>query len=139
AGRHTLELSVSAMCADAESVRVLARELAACYGAELGGEAPSDEPISYVQFAQWQNELLEDGGDECAQARDYWQRQQSAEASEPLPFERTGGAAFAPRRVYVGMLGGDVVSAVAGSLGCTVEGWLLACWQTLLWRLGGGQ
>jgi hypothetical protein len=44
AGRHSIELSVSVRCADAESMRVLAGEWAACYGTELGGRGATTMP-----------------------------------------------------------------------------------------------
>jgi amino acid adenylation domain-containing protein len=137
-GRYSIELTAATMCADAASLKVLAEELVTCYAAELGGPDLSDEPVSYIQFAEWQNEMAEGGGEEAAQGREFWRRQ-PADTPQPLPFELPGGAAFAPNRVHVGVWAADVVAAAAGRLGSSEGGWLLACWQTLLWRLGGSE
>jgi amino acid adenylation domain-containing protein/non-ribosomal peptide synthase protein (TIGR01720 family) len=134
--RHRLEVSASVLCADSESLRTVARELAACYAEALGGTPLDGEPLQYADFSNWQSELLE--SEEAAEGREYWRRV-AGEESLTLPFERvvSGPTVFAPERVRVGEWDGGMLDAV--SAGGAEAGWLLACWQTLLWRLGGGE
>ncbi|HEY8670090.1 MAG TPA: condensation domain-containing protein, partial [Terriglobales bacterium] len=49
-----LVISVSPLCADAQSLQILVRELGFIYS-----HAPLSESFRYVQFAQWQADLLE--------------------------------------------------------------------------------
>jgi amino acid adenylation domain-containing protein/non-ribosomal peptide synthase protein (TIGR01720 family) len=143
-GRRVLVLTAPSMCADSKSLHNLMREVARCY-AEAGGSASEggEEAVQYVQFSEWQNELLED---EESAGKGWWrQAAQGAPAAPVLPLERegSGGEAGAdrptgPREVIERRLGEAEAAALrnlAGGEDGGEEALLLACWQVLLWRL----
>ena len=67
----SLLVSLPAVAADAESFEMLARELALIYS-EQREQLP--EPFRYVQFAQWQADLLQSDEDEAKHGRETWKR-----------------------------------------------------------------
>src|ERR1700753_3733367 len=66
AGSHLL-LAVSALCADRQSLVQLIAEL----GAELSGEELDGEPTQYIDFAEWQNDLVD--APDSEEGREFWQ------------------------------------------------------------------
>ncbi|HEX5716218.1 MAG TPA: condensation domain-containing protein, partial [Thermoanaerobaculia bacterium] len=56
--RHALILTVPALCADSRSLGNLVAEIAEAYSQE--GAGGSEEPVQFVQFSEWQHEVLED-------------------------------------------------------------------------------
>jgi amino acid adenylation domain-containing protein/non-ribosomal peptide synthase protein (TIGR01720 family) len=141
AERHVLLLCLPSICADARTLANLVGEIAAAYGAVLGGEADeADEPTQYLQFSEWQNELLED---EAEIGRDFWHRQSPAAFAWPTLPGRIKGTSV-PSEFSVATLKLDIsptqregLKALAVRRGLPLEAVLLACWQTLLWRLTG--
>ncbi len=139
--RHILLVSLPALCADTQTLKNLVRELSQCYATCLRGEELSDEVVQYVQFSEWQNELLED--EEAADGKEYWTGQDfSALASLRLPFEKkTSGvpAQFYPQsfevKLELALL--DKLEAIALQYNTSLSAFLLACWKILLWRLTG--
>ncbi|HLM56810.1 MAG TPA: amino acid adenylation domain-containing protein [Pyrinomonadaceae bacterium] len=137
---HVLLMSIPALCADAVGLRELARAVGRAYAACLDGEELLAEPVQYADLSEWQNELLI--SDDTQSAREFWRRQDlSALHLLALPGEKqlTGAAAFDPR--YISFSPGHEtagkVAAVSGAHGVDAPVLLLACWQTLLWRLHG--
>ncbi|MCW2917433.1 MAG: amino acid adenylation domain protein [Actinomycetia bacterium] len=125
-------LRLPALCADAISLRVLAAELIA----HLHGNEPTDEPLQYPDFAQWQDELL--SADEFQLERDYWLSRQPSRPSEPeLPFIAQATRAFEPAVLRLD-LDSDVqdgMHALAEELSVDPASISLACWQLYLRRL----
>jgi amino acid adenylation domain-containing protein len=135
--RHVLVLTLPALCADAWTLKNLVGELSRAYAAPGGEAETADDPLQYVQFSEWQNELLED--EEEQSGRDYWRRQDPAEWAAPrLPFEAgAGGARFETQSAPV-PLGAELAARlrqVADGCDAEVAVLLAACWQTLLWHL----
>lgn len=126
--RHVLLASLPSLCTDARTLRNLVRQLAAIYG----GEEDSPELTQYLQFSEWQLQLLED--EEAASGLAVWRRVPAGTSA--LPFEREGGGdetkalpvALSPERVAA-------VARLAQARGVSVSTVLLAAWQTLLARL----
>ena len=83
---HALIISLPSLCADALSLINLVHELSRYYAAAPDKEV-FDEPTQYVQFSEWQNELLD--SDNAEAAKEFW-RQQDLNSLPPLtvPFER---------------------------------------------------
>ncbi len=143
---HLLRLDVHALSVDSASFEHLARELAALYAAERGGEPVEDEPVPYLAVSEWLNDV---GGSEEAQAgRAYWGRQ-SEGAEAVLPVERDAPVAAEPGDAWTGepaslrrMLPAGASAALeelAARRGVAADTVLLAGWKALLHRLGGGE
>ncbi|MBD1812958.1 amino acid adenylation domain-containing protein, partial [Microcoleus sp. FACHB-DQ6] len=139
--RHILLVSLPALCADSRTLKNLVQEISQCYAACLHGEEITDEVVQYIQFSEWQNELLED--EEAVEGKEYWTGHNfSALASLRLPFENrliNAPAQFSPQsfevKLELALLG--KVEAIASQYNTSLSTFLLACWKILLWRLIG--
>ncbi len=138
--RHMLLISAPSLCADHASINFLVREIGRSYAAFGRCNEPSGDPSQYGDLAEWENGLLE--SEETEEGRKHWREAGALIARAPaLPFEKrpSAGAAFAPRivasplDVQLNAKIGEVVNRCEAS----ASGFLLACWQTLLWRLSG--
>ncbi|MGC4098047.1 MAG: condensation domain-containing protein [Nitrospira sp.] len=133
-----LLLSLPALCADARTLRNLAGEIATSYDA-LSQQEANQELVQYTQFAEWQNEVLED--EDAAKGRQVWRDLLADSAPITLPFEQTGEESAGWRtESLVWELDPDVVSSLlvlAERLETPVDALILAAWQTVLSRVGG--
>jgi len=140
ADKHILLISLPALCADGWTLKNFVQEIVQSYGACSKGEELSDEPLQYVQFAEWHHELLENEEAEAGKA--YWLHQNIfAFPALTLPFEGkpAGHVSFEPDSLAL-ELDRDVavkLDALAERSNTSAAVCLLACWQTLLWRLTG--
>jgi amino acid adenylation domain-containing protein len=141
ASRQVLLISLHALCADGWTLRNLFKEITGFYAAELEGKELIDEPVQYLQFSEWQNELLEEKSDE-AQINGREPGFSAPELMSPLESSRaedseSNRSPFFPESAAF-MLDPRMTSrieAFSGARGSSVSGFLLACWQILLWRL----
>src|ERR1044071_5596136 len=114
--RSLLHLSLPSLYADAWSLRNLVRETATTYAGLLEGSNQAGEVVQYLQFAEWQNDLLEDENAPIGQA--YW-RGQDVSAALPPAFTFTrkpDGPVGAGRKTLdlrVGVASAAVVDALA--------------------------
>ena len=136
---HLLILSLPALCADNMSLRNLLLEIGDAYAAGPEVAADSGEVVQYLQFSEWQNEII---ADEDAQAgKEFWRRQDSfALPPLTLPCERPGDTAGFEPRALMSMMGPALTAqlrAIAARYDTSLATLLTACWQTLLWRLTG--
>jgi amino acid adenylation domain-containing protein len=135
--QHLLILTLPALCADRASLLALVKELFEIYGNPSGERG--DEPLRYVQFAQWQGELLQESEDETAvEGRKFWaERAEAGEQKVELPDEiaaETGSASDVVVELVDSALLGQIQAIAAGGSNSDV---LLAAWQALLSRLTG--
>ena len=135
--RSALILSLPALAADHRSLQILVHQL----GEFVSGTAveAGEEPLRYVQFAQWQNDLVE-GTDEIAtKGQEFWKNSADAAAALLLPNEIQSRDGFVPRTWSSSL--DDVTSnrlqSLAEKLRTSSAEVLLAAWQSLLWRLNG--
>ncbi|MBE7384648.1 MAG: amino acid adenylation domain-containing protein [Leptolyngbya sp. SIO1E4] len=142
-------ITLPAMCADSWSLKNLVNEISCLYNIGLRGEELKDEPVQYIQFSEWCNELLEDEDSEAGKA--YWLRQElNSLPALTLPFEsncssKSGSCKSAKQTIFEPSihplkLEPDLVAkleAIATLHKTSVADFLLACWQTLLWRITG--
>ena len=138
--QYRLLLSLPALCADAASVKILVREIQAAYVAALAGAELEGEPMQYADLSEWQNERLEDA--QAGAGRDYWREHDwNALLAQKLPFEKTPATngEFAPRSLDLTLQASTAtrLASVARQHDTSVETFLLACWQLLLWRITG--
>ncbi|MEP7010066.1 MAG: amino acid adenylation domain-containing protein [Acidobacteriota bacterium] len=135
ADRNLLLITLPALCADARSLDILTQDLARCYGALLDGGDFDEEVVQYVDFSEWQNELLDspDGIEE----REFWRREALAGFPEVrLPFEGAAGGDRGETRAFTVLLPKGLAAKLDRPASLPVT--LLAGWGLLLWRVGGG-
>lgn len=137
AEQHLLFLTLPALCADARSLGNLVGEMVCSYEAALNGGGVSKETVQYVQFSEWQHELLET--EEAEAGRDFWRKQRAAAAARlSLPIENDVAVATFKPGLWIETMGPEVFSKiklVSGQQNISPDVLLLACWHTLLWRL----
>ncbi|MCY1045102.1 amino acid adenylation domain-containing protein [Corallococcus sp. bb12-1] len=134
AQHHRLWLELPALCMDPFALRDLTTALGRAYAGEQG----PDEPLQYIDYADWQREFL--AGEDKAEAAAYWrQLAESLPAPTTLPYERKEGAR-APTSFQV--LEAEVADtgplrALAGRFSVELDTLTHAAFQALLWRLTG--
>ncbi|HEX8178801.1 MAG TPA: amino acid adenylation domain-containing protein [Pyrinomonadaceae bacterium] len=141
ADRHVLALDMPALYNDRAGLANLTREIASAYETQVQGTEPVDEPLQYADLAEWQNELLE--SEEMQTGSAHWRQQDyTALHSLRLTSEQAAGAdaaEFTPH-TFAARFDAQTIArldALATQQQTTVQACLLACWQTLLWRLTG--
>jgi amino acid adenylation domain-containing protein len=139
---HLLHLTLHHIIADGWSFGVLAREMAALYGAFSRGEASplAPLPVQYTDFAAWQRDWL--AGDVLADQLGYWTRiLHDAPPRLELPTDRPRPAVQRHRgRLEQGVMEGDAaqrVLALAQREDATLFMALLAAWSIVLGRWAG--
>src|SRR5215213_5249861 len=138
ASARLLLLSLPALITDAKSLSNLIEEISRCYASARQND-DLDEPVQYIQFSEWQNELLE--GEEAAEGKEYWHNQNLSTLSHStLPFaSRHQAAAFIARRHAVSLPSSlhAQLRAVVQAQAVSEEEFLLTCWLLLLSRHTG--
>lgn len=131
ADRHLLSITTPSLCADRRTLANLVSELSA---------EVEDEPLQYIQFAEWQNSLAEE--EDAEKGREYWARQDLSNASAALPGQRARERAQTeiPRelesvRLHFTPEYAARIATLAAKHDTSNAIVLLAAWQTLLWRL----
>ena len=138
--QQVLLLDLPALCADITSLNNLVTEISCAYRACLHGEELTDEPVQYILFSEWQNELLQ--APEAEVGKKYWQQQDISHISSlKLPNENqaVGKTGFQPQILTQTIHGelGDKIYSFATNFHISESAFLLTCWQILLWRLTG--
>jgi len=137
--KHVLLVCLPSLCGDTASLKNLVCEISQCYAARLEGEEVSGEEQRYVQFSEWQNELLEA---QYETGKDYWRKLGlSAVPALKLPFENHSREklGFKPELLTL-TIKPDIVAEIEAFIrkhDTSTLVFLLVCWQTLLWRLTG--
>ncbi len=130
--RFSLVLSVRSLCSDAQSLKLLAGELGAIYAGERDSLS---ESFRYVQFAQWQTDLLESDDDDARLGREFWaKRGAESFGVVNLPFEGNAGPLFAPRVLTV-KVDGDLSATILKQPDASAI--VLSAWTVLMGRLSG--
>ncbi|MBW4611883.1 MAG: amino acid adenylation domain-containing protein [Desmonostoc vinosum HA7617-LM4] len=137
--KYILIINLPALCADYWTLYNLVKEISITYSECLKGQKYSDlEVVQYVQFAEWQNQLLKD--EVATTENNYWLNQDfSSLAKLQLPFEDQNSqqTAFVPASFKVA-LSDDITTKLellVQQYDSSTSVFLLACWQILLWRL----
>ncbi|MHC5830863.1 MAG: condensation domain-containing protein, partial [Nostoc sp.] len=108
------------------------------YSSCLEGKELSDEVVQYLQFSEWQHQLLAD--EEATTANEYWcQQKLSSLATLKLPFEnktlKKSGFEIDCTQLVIAPELTAKIETLAQKYNTSVVVVLLACWQTLIWRL----
>lgn len=138
ADQGVLLLCLPTLCADVQTLLLLAREVAAVYGGQA--DTLPEEPLQYADFAEWQNQLLETEDENYTQAQSYWKQHDPAQlAPIALPFEKAAGedTPFKSKSLPVALADADLVKAAAEQNGVPVSDFVMASFVTVLARLAG--
>jgi len=140
--RNVLLITLPSLCADNRTLTNLLSITGSNYSVLLGQPSERVEPIQYVQFSEWQHELLSE--DDAGEGLAYWMRQDFREqlnARLPVAERATAQAKSAPQ-VYHECLNAklfEALTAVAIRHDVRIAELLFATWQLVLWRLLDGQ
>jgi amino acid adenylation domain-containing protein/thioester reductase-like protein len=137
-GQHIFLITLPSLCADSWTLKNLVREIAHTYEKCLNNEQLSDEPVQYIQFSEWQNELLEE--EDAETGKTYWQQQLDSLTAITLPFEQQPSDKRFDPDVWSLKIDPAVVAKLeytADLHNTTIREFLLSCWQILLWRITG--
>ena len=131
--QHVLLVSLSSLCGDARSLSRIVTELGQLYAGH--GLAELDpEPFQYIDFSEWQHELLESAAEDTEIGRAFWGRRELP-LLEGLPFSgpRAGHQGFTPRLVSgrVERRKIEAIRAAIGAEGTPFPVLLLTLWQIL--------
>jgi amino acid adenylation domain-containing protein/FkbM family methyltransferase len=140
--RYLLVVTLHAICADSLTLRNLFQEISGIYVDPGSAAEPEAEVVQYLQFSEWQHELLEES--DAEEGRDYWKKQQLADLlDKSLQFEEEFATAerFDPAvfRFEAGSDPTTAMSLLARKFHITLSDLLLACWQVLNLRLNDGE
>ena len=137
ANQHILLINLPSLYADSWSLKNLVQEISNAYAGCLEGKELADEPVQYIQFSEWQNELIET---EDAEVGKVWKQNFGDLPSLTLPFERQQSekTKFEPD-IYVVKIEPCVqeLEAIATLHHTTTAKFLFACWQLLIGRITG--
>ncbi|MGL5833958.1 MAG: amino acid adenylation domain-containing protein [Waterburya sp.] len=136
---YILQITLPALCGDRWTLKNLFNEIVDGYGNHL--ESPSLEAaVQYVQFSEWQNQLLTD--EDAATAEQFWQQQLKSLAELRIPGENKSLKSSKSSSLKIKTLATAIASEVTTELETIAQNYqtttatiLLACWQILMWRL----
>jgi amino acid adenylation domain-containing protein len=140
ANKHLLVTSVLSLSADYLTLKNLVAEISRCYRALHTEEKLPDEPVQYVQFSEWQSELIE--GAAATAGREYWQRQDFSAARNlhlPAADQSRRGTKLHPNSIFSLIDPPSLrgVEAILNKYKVSESVFLLACWQVLIRRMTG--
>ncbi len=145
-GRHVLVLTLPALCADLETMKIVFAEMTAAYGQLVGagGEfSPGEAELQQLQLFDWQEGLIV--AEEGEAGRRYWQERSERAGSQAVKFAFEGrgssGQPSLPGGTFHRRVGAHALQGLrdrASQAGVSVEAWLLAAWQEVLFRFSEG-
>ncbi|MEH2178696.1 amino acid adenylation domain-containing protein [Nostoc sp.] len=137
--KYSLLIYLPAICADTQTIKNLVNEISHSYYCCVEEQKIDNEAVQFIQFSEWQNELLTD--EDAPTANEYWFQQKIASlATIKLPFENKCLKKSAFEIDCFQLVISSKLIAIenlALKYDTTVAVVLLACWQTLIWRLTG--
>ncbi|MCC5632727.1 amino acid adenylation domain-containing protein [Nostoc sphaeroides CHAB 2801] len=137
--QHILIISLPALCADTRTIKNLVNQISQAYSHCCQGKTLNEEYVQYVQFSEWQNQLLED--EDAEEAQEYWQQQKSSSLVVlKLPNERqVNNQQFVTdsEQLVISQELSDKIHYFAQKYDIITDVILLACWHILIYRLTG--
>jgi len=134
--KHILLFSLPTLCADQATLKNFVSAVGFQYSASLNGGGSTATSMQYLVASEWLNELLE--SEDAEAGRDYWRKKDfSTSLNLELPFG-AGSPADSGYKVWESVIDREwceSIKTLAHRHETTVPTFLLACWQTLLWRL----
>jgi amino acid adenylation domain-containing protein len=132
-----LILTGSALCCDSQSLRLLSEEILSRFDGTYRATA---DALRYVQFSQWQNDLLEGEDDSAKQGKAFWaDRLQKAAERLALPLEKSSSGPMRFEQVEYSLPSESLIKAqhLATEFHSSMDVIFLSVWQILLYRLTG--
>lgn len=141
--RHSLLVSLPAICGDSLTLTNFAKELSRAYECHLTNQQLTpelSERMQYADFAEWQNEVLEADDEPARLGKAFWEKQRSASVALPtLPLEKqvTKPQVFEPELtpLEIDALTLETIEAIAREHETSISSFLFACWQAVVARL----
>ena len=141
ADKHSLFISMSALCADVWTINNLVRVIAETYEAALNGASILGEVVQYADYSEWQNELLE--REDQSDARAFWAEHNKSQSPDlVLPLERSIDELNSEPRSLKVKIDRELrasIELLAADHETTAQTVMLACWQVELGRLAEQQ
>ncbi len=134
--KQILLITLPGLCADTWTLNNLFQQISDAYS--MQGEEFVKEVVQYVQYSEWQNELLAEP--EAETGKNYWYQQDfSALTNLTLPFQvKTDKKAEFKPDYFNFAISPQLtakIKALVQQYDNSVSEFLLACWQILLWQL----
>ncbi len=135
--KHLLLLCLPSLCADGVTLKNLVREISYNYGG-LAKEQLQQEPMQYVDYSEWQHELLI--AEDTKKGREYWEKQDiSAIFNFKIPGENKSGKSrkFQPESIAIA-IGPHTVAKLKNLIrqyDISISVFLQTIWHIHLWRL----
>lgn len=138
--KQIIVVSLPTICADTWTIKNLVKEISNSYLNFPQHEELDDKVAQFLQVSEWQNQLIADENAESA--NEYWHKQKLSRLADlKLPFENkplkqsrfeinSFQLAIAPELTAK-------IETLAHKYEISANVVLLACWQTLIWRLTG--
>lgn len=143
ANQYILIISLPALYADSRTIKNLVTEISNSYANCCRGQEFAGDVVQYIQFSEWQNQLLQD--EDAQEASVYWQKQKISSLDRlKLPYENkfknkelnqefktdSFQLTFTPKLT-------EQIASLAHHYNTSNAVILLACWQILILRLTG--
>ena len=135
--KYILIVTMPSICADSWTLNNLVQEISYFYDYSVNEEI-DEEVVQYIQFSEWQNQLLED--EQAVSGQEYWQNLNlSLVDTLKLPFELKSSQAankfnFHTVEFQIPPHLVDKIEVIAQQYDTDISVFFLACWQVILWR-----
>jgi hypothetical protein len=140
ANKHALLISLPSLCADAISARIIFEDMTRRYTEGIEPTAGGQETFQYIQFAEWQNNLLA-GDENGAGAGDTAEGSGSPATETRMSFARRDSGSqtltLETQRSSIDYDVTELLKARARESNVSASSFMLACWQVLVWRFSG--
>jgi thioester reductase-like protein len=133
---HYLVVTIPSLCADSWTINNLVREISQSYSLSLQDRDFIEEPVQYIQFSEWQNELLTELEET---KREYWQQQLKSQESLILPHElesnKNSEANFQTYSCQIDERSLNKINLIIAKYNTNIANFLFACWYILIGKL----
>jgi len=134
---HVLRIDLSALCADTYTLRKLAVELRDSYRKDNPVAENQNKTFQYVDYSEWQHQLLEAGDEDAEAGKRYWTERFLPDVDLMLPFESPKAKHDSPPARMSFSISPELLAAIeetANQAHVLLGDFLLAAWQVVLWR-----
>jgi hypothetical protein len=136
-GKSVLFVTIPTLCADAQTMGNFIKELEICYTTDIARSDLDPDPVQFVQFSEWQHNLLE--SDEAADGKAFWNKIDRTSITTRLPFELPGALPFEVESLKIPMSSRlrRELRSLAEDHTVAFQDVLLTAWQVFLTRMTG--